>query len=96
MSIRSIPLLFLSQSAFSLVLPLDEIDYEYGQYEHLSIFIRKNFILVEETIECHLDSILNEDNQSEIVDRQTSQWIDDIRSVMMSTLRWIEDNFNLL
>ena len=86
MSIRSILLLFLSQSAFSLVLPLDEIEYEYGQYELLSIFISKTFLLVEETIECHLESILNEDNQSEIVDRQTSQWIDDIRSVMMNIL----------
>ncbi|UJR25135.1 hypothetical protein I4U23_006494 [Adineta vaga] len=51
--------------AFSLVLPLDEIEYEY-----------------EETIENYLDSILNMDDQQEIVDQQTSQWIDDIRSFL--------------
>jgi len=36
---------------------------------------------IEETIECYLDSLLSNDNQQEIIDQQTSQWIDDIRSV---------------
>jgi len=36
---------------------------------------------IEETIECYLDSLLSNDNHQEIIDQQTSQWIDDIRSV---------------
>ncbi|CAF4764913.1 unnamed protein product [Rotaria sp. Silwood1] len=58
--------------AFSLVLPLDEIENEY-----------------EETIEYYLDSMLNNDNQHEIVDQRTSQWIDDIRS-FLAYVRTIE------
>ncbi|CAF4338193.1 unnamed protein product, partial [Adineta steineri] len=50
--------------AFSLVLPLNEIEYEY-----------------EETIEDYLDSKLNSDNEQELIDQRTSQWIDDLRSV---------------
>jgi hypothetical protein len=38
-------------------------------------------LFIEETIECYLDSLLSNDNQQEIIDQRTSQWIDDIRSV---------------
>ncbi|CAF1382025.1 unnamed protein product [Adineta steineri] len=58
--------------AFSLVLPLNEIEYEY-----------------EETIEDYLDSKLNSDNEQELIDQRTSQWIDDLRS-FLAYVRTIE------
>lgn len=46
-------------------------------------FSKLLFNFVEETIEYYLDSMLNNSNQHELIDLQTSQCIDDIRSVSM-------------
>jgi hypothetical protein len=50
---------------------------------HFVLFLFFSSGFVEETIECYLDSMLNNDDQHEITDQRTSQWIDDIRSVRL-------------
>lgn len=41
------------------------------------------FVSIEETIAFYLDSMLNYENQHDVTDQRTSQWIDDIRSVLL-------------
>ncbi|CAF2319793.1 unnamed protein product [Rotaria sp. Silwood2] len=73
----------LSPTLADLVLPLDEIENEYGENRFFYCLFRLSSIFVEETIEYYLDSMLSNDNQHEIIDQQTSQWIDDIRSFLV-------------
>ena len=71
-------------SSFSLVLPLDEVEFEYGKALDDSIVADWDEA-AEEMVDTYLESMLPNPQANELVDQRTSQWVDDIRTVCRHT-----------